>query len=665
MNKKKYNIEELFTFALELHQKKKFIDAEKNYKKILEINPNHFQTIFYLGTLFAQTGKLNLSKKFLEKTIKIHPEDINAYRNLGIVLKELGELSKSAICFKKVIEIQPKNTTAYNILGSVYAELGLYQEAFTNYKKSILIDQNNTLTINNLSVLLKEVSLSDITKISKENVREVILFLFKRKDVDHNDLFSKAILFFKNKYYDSEKINSIISSNAPLLSEKITMNLLKDELFLLMLQKSLITDYFFERILNKLRYEILFNISNAKKNILEKNFNFIISLAEQCFLNEYIFIQLKEEDRLLMNLKQSIKNDKKIDELKIAILACYSPLYDNNEINKKLINYKSKNNLFNDLINMQINEPAKEKRLINSIKSFGKIADTTSKKVRDQYEKNPYPRWRYIYKNLPSNTQTIIKSQIKPNKIEFKKKIDNPDILVAGCGTGKSILKAANYLNAKILGIDLSLTSLAYAKRKVEELGLKNINFLHADILELKNLNKKFDIIECAGVLHHMKKPSDGLKILSELLKPHGIIQLGLYSEIARKDIIEVKEFIKKKNYKASIENIRKSRKEIYLSQGNKLIQKVFYRKDFYSISTVRDLIFHVMEHRFTLVEISKMLKNLNLEFLGFTDIRTKKKYMEIFPKDTNSISLENWHKFEKDNPESFLGMYSFCIRKK
>ena len=71
------------------------------------------------------------------------------------------------------------------------------------------------------------------------------------------------------------------------------------------------------------------------------------------------------------------------------------------------------------------------------------------------------------------------------------------------------------------------------------------------------------------------------------------------------------------------------------------------------------------MEHRFTLVEISKMLKNLNLEFLGFTDIRTKKKYMEIFPKDTNSISLENWHKFEKDNPESFLGMYSFCIRKK
>ena len=57
---------------------------------------------------------------------------------------------------------------------------------------------------------------------------------------------------------------------------------------------------------------------------------------------------------------------------------------------------------------------------------------------------------------------------------------------------GKNIFKAANYLNASILGADLSRTSLAYAKRKIEESGLKNIDFIHADILELKNLGRKF-----------------------------------------------------------------------------------------------------------------------------------------------------------------------------
>ena len=51
---------------------------------------------------------------------------------------------------------------------------------------------------------------------------------------------------------------------------------------------------------------------------------------------------------------------------------------------------------------------------------------------------------------------------------------------------------AERYLNANILGVDLSLTSLAYAKRKTEESGLKNIEFLHADILQLNNLNNSF-----------------------------------------------------------------------------------------------------------------------------------------------------------------------------
>ena len=87
--------------------------------------------------------------------------------------------------------------------------------------------------------------------------------------------------------------------------------------------------------------------------------------------------------------------------------------------------------------------------------------------------------------------------------------------MIAGCGTGKQIFIAQSYLNAKIFAVDLSKKSLAYAKRKVEESKIDNVEFLHADILKLNNLDKKFDIIECVGVLHHMKYPLKGLKVLS------------------------------------------------------------------------------------------------------------------------------------------------------
>ena len=44
------------------------------------------------------------------------------------------------------------------------------------------------------------------------------------------------------------------------------------------------------------------------------------------------------------------------------------------------------------------------------------------------------------------------------------------------------------YKNSNVLAIDLSITSLKYAKRKTEELGIENIEYIQFDILDLKSL---------------------------------------------------------------------------------------------------------------------------------------------------------------------------------
>ena len=108
----------------------------------------------------------------------------------------------------------------------------------------------------------------------------------------------------------------------------------------------------------------------------------------------------------------------------------------------------------------------------------------------------------------------------------------NPDILIAGCGTGQhAITTAAMFKSSKVLAIDLSLSSLAYAKRKTEELDIENIEYIQADILDLGKLNKQFDIIESGGVLHHMDNPMKGWRVLTGCLKKGGLMLVGLYSE--------------------------------------------------------------------------------------------------------------------------------------
>ena len=60
-------------------------------------------------------------------------------------------------------------------------------------------------------------------------------------------------------------------------------------------------------------------------------------------------------------------------------------------------------------------------------------------------------------------------------------------------------------------------------------------------------------------------------------------------------------------------------------------MDSIKYSPDFYSTSGVRDLLFHVKEHRFTIPKIKKIMKKLNIKFLGFEDTyvldRFKKKY--------------------------------------
>ena len=663
MNKKQnLTLEKAFHLALQNRQDN-FEVAENLFKETLRNEPNHFQANFFLGVLSAITKKFDIAKHLLNKATEIDPYNFDAHTNLGNVLKELGEYKKAIALYEKAIQIQPNNVAAYNNLGNTLKELGEYKKAIALYEKAIQIDPTHISIINGLSDLFKIIQLDNVTKTNSASLKELFLFLFRKNNVNHANIFpvAKLVLFVGE---NDNQVQQIVNSDSLLLKNKIIQNLSKEELFLLMLQKSLMADKFLEKLLTKLRYEILYTLINSNQNILKGYFDFIVSLAQQCLLNEYVYVQSKKEINQVNQLKNKIVNNKRINELEMAILGCYIPLYTSKNITNKLLDYKSKNILFNDLITMQIKEPLKEIKLVNSIKSFDKIFDAVSKKVREQYEENPYPRWRYTYKYLPSNFLFQLNKEINPNKVKYSNKFVSPNVLIAGCGTGKHITMAERYLNANILGVDLSLVSLAYAKRKTDELCFKNIEFLHADILQLKNLNRKFDVIECVGTLHHMKDPLTGLKVLLDILEPHGFLKLGLYSEISRQHIVKAREFIKRKKFKNTIEDIRNCRESIINEKKDPFLQKIFHSRDFYSTSMTRDLMFHVQEHRFTLPEISKMLKNFNLEFLGFTNPLIKTKFSKFFLNDKKNISLVNWNQFEINNPDTFFNMYQFWVRK-
>ena len=632
--------------------------AQSCYEKAIEIDPNYAQAHCNLGVIFQSLNENHKAQSCYEKAIEIDPNISQAHNNLASIFQKFREHQKAIVCYENAIKANPDYEGAHSNLGALFHELGEHQKAITYYGKAILLNNNNLAAINGLVLLLPLIPTS-------VHLKKLLLFLFRKNNIDPNDLTDRTkLLLLSNS--DRNHLLKAIETESLLLTNDFIKNLLKEELFHLMLQKSLIADRFIEKLLTKLRSEILFTLNDPIQNILNENFDFIISLAEQTWLNEYVYIHSKKEINDIKKLKKKIENDDNINELEISILATYIPLNTSKIITKKLLDFKSKNFLFNDLINLQIKEPLKEKQLLKTIESLDVIDDSVSKKVQEQYEEHPYPRWRCANKFEKFYFSDAINFAIKPNKIDHDSKFDNPNVLVAGCGTGRHPINATKYKNANILAVDLSLTSLAYAKRKTEDLGYKNIKYLHADILQLKKLNKKFDIIESVGTIHHMKDPIKGLKVLLDILEPHGFLKLGLYSETARLHIVKVREFIKSKNYKNTSEDIKICRQEIFNQKKDLLMHKFSHSVDFYSTSAVRDLVFHIQEHRFTIPQISKILKDLDLEFLGFslTNSTSKTNYSKLFPNDRKNISLDNWHQFEINNPDTFRAMYQFWVKK-
>ena len=227
-----------------------------------------------------------------------------------------------------------------------------------------------------------------------------------------------------------------------------------------------------------------------------------------------------------------------------------------------------------------------------------------------------------------------------------------------------NIFKVASaFPEADITCVDLSLSSLSYAKRKVQEARLKNISFYNGDISQIVKIGGNYDYIECMGVLHHIGNYLQVWQRLIECLEKNGIMRIGLYSRHARKDIIQFREKSNKSFAKISQDRIIQERQKIIENEKNYSFTKSM---DFFSKSGVRDLILNAYEKQFDLLEIKKILSELNLDFLGIQirkhDVRSK--FKKLFPKNEDWFVLDNWDKFEKEFPNTFIGMYQFWCQK-
>ncbi len=640
--------------------------ALESYDKAIRLKPELSDTHSNRGVALRDLGRVEEALESYDKVIQLNPEYAEAYSNQGVALQGLGRLEEAVQSYDKAIQLRPDFAEAYANRGNVQKDLRQTDAAISSYQRAVSISPQNDLLWAGFAKLLQVVH---FTSYSSE-LGDYLLQVLERPIVRPKDI---SLAVVSALHYHPTILSVLELSNTNSIDENIdhlTTQLSTIPLLLRIMELSTIADVDLERMLTRVRRAMLHKAVNGASDA--QGLPFYAALAMHCFTNEFVFSECEEEKQEVEQLQEKVKavleKGDTVSSEWIAILGAYRPLSYYLWADE-LLKYEWPIEI-NSIAIGQINSAREEQCLRTKIPHLTSIEDKISQLVRNQYEENPYPRW--VNAGVSSEAKSIrqvlqtINLQLDLSAQPFS---SSPDILVAGCGTGQHAIGTASlFRNCSVLAVDLSLSSLSYAIRKTQELGITNIEYMQADILKLGQLEREFDVIESAGVLHHMDDPIAGWRVLVDRLRQGGVMKIALYSELARRCVVEARKQIVEKGYISTPDDIRRYREEMFnmdLSADSEL-SKIIGSADFYSLSECRDLLFHVQEHRFTLIQIEEALNHLGLKFLGFelTDSSIRNSFSALYSEDNAETSLPLWHQFELENPDTFNGMYQFWVQK-
>lgn len=124
-------------------QKKQYAEAEKCYRRALQLDPRNFAARSGLGLLLADTGHLQEASKELEKALRVDANSAAVWLQLGRVLQKMGQHTEAVPALGKATALNPASVQAWFALGISEMNLRQYDPAVTDFQKATQLAPSN------------------------------------------------------------------------------------------------------------------------------------------------------------------------------------------------------------------------------------------------------------------------------------------------------------------------------------------------------------------------------------------------------------------------------------------------------------------------------------------------------------------------------------------
>ena len=191
---------------------KNYLEAEKNFKNVLLINPS-YENYYIYGNIQKQLQNFEGASKSFNEAIKLNPNYSEAFNNLGNTKLKLGLIDEAVENYKKAIKSNKKNLRAYFNLAHIYHEEKKFDEVKKVYEKVLTLDNNNTTALNDLGhlnlILGNKIEakklFEKVIKLDEQHVRAFKNYFLITKVDNNNEYFKKfSKVNFSNLNHDDK-----------------------------------------------------------------------------------------------------------------------------------------------------------------------------------------------------------------------------------------------------------------------------------------------------------------------------------------------------------------------------------------------------------------------------------------------------------------------------
>jgi Flp pilus assembly protein TadD len=144
------SLTETFYYQLGVAQERSgsFEDAERTFRKCLQMAPEDAETLNYLGYSWADRGvNLEEARALIEKAVKLKPEEPAYLDSLAWVLYKLKQPQAALVPMEKAVRLSDKtpDATLFDHLGDIRAASGDAAGAREAWRKALELEPSDAL----------------------------------------------------------------------------------------------------------------------------------------------------------------------------------------------------------------------------------------------------------------------------------------------------------------------------------------------------------------------------------------------------------------------------------------------------------------------------------------------------------------------------------------